>query len=103
MTITEKQTIQSIINDINEHMKKSGITNANWYVGVTSDLNERLFGYHNVPRKNHWYIHRCAENDTDARNIEVAYHKVGCKGSGGGGDRSAVFVYAYVITQQTVE
>lgn len=97
------QTVQLIINDINAHMKKSGIPNAKWYVGITSDINERLFGYHNVPRQNHWYIHRRADNATDARYIETAYHNAGCKGSGGGGNKTAVFVYSYVITQQTVE
>lgn len=96
-------TVQSIIGEINAHMKQSGLANHNWYVGITSDVNERLFGSHNVPRKNHWYIYRRANSDTEARNIESAYHKAGCKGSGGGGDHTAVFVYAYVITPQTVE
>ena len=96
-------TVQSIISEIDAHMKLSGFTNPNWYVGITSDINERLFGSHNVPRKDHWYIFRRANSDTDARNIESAYHRAGCKGSGGGGEHTTVYVYAYVITTQTVE
>jgi hypothetical protein len=99
----QAQAAQSIISDINAHMRKSGIINANWYVGITCDIDERLFGFHNVPRNGHWFIYRQAFDDTDARNVESAYHRAGCKGSGGGGDETAVFVYAYVISQHTVE
>jgi hypothetical protein len=84
-------------------MQRSGIPNASWYVGVTSDIEERLFGFHRVPRQNHWFIYRRCINANAARALETAYHRVGCKGSTGGGDESCVYIYAYVITQTTVE
>ena len=97
------QSEQSIVGEINAHVQQSGLPNSSWYVGVTSNVDERLFGYHRVPRQNHWFIWRRAINHVAARNIEAAYHRAGCKGSGGGGDHSAVIVYAYVITNYTVE
>ncbi|HEV3192979.1 MAG TPA: hypothetical protein VGY54_20875 [Polyangiaceae bacterium] len=97
------QSEQSIIGEINAHMQQAGLPNSSWYVGITSDIGERLFGYHKVPRQNHWYIYRQAANHIAARNIEAAYHRAGCKGSGGGGDHTAVLVYAYVITSTTIE
>ncbi len=99
----QPQSVQSIIQEIDTHMVKSQVNSAGWYVGITSDIEQRLFGYHQVPRQNHWFIYRRAFNDTDARNIEAAYHKAGCKGAGGGGDSTTVYVYAYVITKQTVQ
>lgn len=94
---------RTIILEIDSHMQKSGVKNAGWYVGITGDVEERLFGFHKVPRQNHWYIFRRATSADEARAIEAAYHKVGCQGAGGGGDHTAVFIYAYVITNQTVE
>jgi hypothetical protein len=99
----QAQNSSSIVAEIDAHMQKSGIANSSWYVGVTSDIEKRLFGFHQVPRKDHWYIYRRAINADDARTIEAAYPRAGCKGSGGGGDQTTTYVYAYVITPQTVE
>lgn len=93
----------TIIAEIDAHMQKSGIPNSGWYVGITSDIEERLFGYHRVPKQNHWFIYHHAINNTEARAIEAAYHRAGCKGAGGGGDHTATYIYAYVITSVTVE
>ncbi len=90
----------SICADFDAHMARAGVLYSRWYVGITSDINDRLFGFHRVTD---WYIYRRAFNDTDARLVEQAYHYVGCKGAGGGGDENSVFVYAYIITAQTAE
>ncbi len=84
-------------------MSKSLLKNSVWYVGITADIEQRLFGYHKVPRKNHWFIYRKALTHHSARNIESKYHEAGCRGSHGGGDDTSVYVYAYVISPQTVE
>jgi hypothetical protein len=99
----QAQNSRSLIAEIDGHMLKSGIANAGWYVGITSDVEERLFGSHQVPRTNHWFIYRRALNAIEARAIEAAYHRVGCRGAGGGGDHNSVYVYAYAITGQTAE
>ncbi len=99
----ESQTISTISSEIDAHMRSSGVLNNGWYVGITSDINERLFGYHRVPRQNHWFIYRRCVTANAARGLETLYHKAGCKGSTGGGDDSCVYLYAYVITQTTME
>jgi hypothetical protein len=101
--VLHTQVPRTIIAEIDAHMQKSGIVNSGWYVGITSDVEERLFGYHRVPRQNHWFIYRCAGNHNEARAIEAAYHKAGCKGGCGGGDYNSKFVYAYAITAGTLE
>jgi hypothetical protein len=98
----QTQTL-SLSSEIDAWMLKSGILNGGWYVGVTSDIEERLFGYHQVPRENHSWIHRRCLNAAEARALEAAYHKAGCKGAGGGGGSNSVYIYAYVITATTVE
>lgn len=102
MTV-EAKTAAAIVGEIDAHIVQSNIPITAWYVGITSDINQRLFGDHNVPGKDHWYIYRKAFNDSEARAIEARYHKLGCKGAGGGGDHNTIYVYAYEITPVTVE
>jgi len=99
----QAQDARVIIAGINAHMRQSGIPNARWYVGITSNVEERLFGAHRVPRQNHWFIYRRAASSNEARAVEAAYHQAGCAGGGGGGDYLSVFVYAYVMTYQTAQ
>jgi hypothetical protein len=94
---------REIIAAFNAHMQQSGVRNSGWYVGVTSNIRGRLFGDHRVSEQNGYWIWRRAHNDTVARSAEAAYHRAGCQGSGGGGDHTAVYVYAYVVTPTTVE
>ena len=93
----------SLSSEIDEYMLKSGVRNGGWYVGITADTQERLFGHHRVSRENDWWIFCRCLNASEARTLEAAYHKVGCKGAGGGGDGNSVYIYAYVITRTTVE
>ena len=83
------------------HMKKEGSPPKNWYVGITSDIENRLFGDHNVPKKDHWRIHRKAFTSNDARAVEKAFLDYGCDGGAGGGDDTATFVYAYLKASVT--
>ena len=92
----------SLSGEIDAYMLKSGIPNGRWYVGITADVQERLFGYHQVSQDGFWVHGRCL-SAAEARALEAAYHKAGCKGAGGGGDGDSVYIYAYVITQTTVE
>jgi hypothetical protein len=85
------------------HIRKSGKPFSEWYAGITSDLEERLHGAHRVPKTNHWRSVREADSHRDARAVEAALHELGCQGAGGGGDHTAVFVYAYLITAITEE
>ena len=97
------KTNAEIISEINAQMKRSGIPNAHWYVGITASIEDRLHGDHGVPKENHWFIWRAAQSADDARAIEKAYLDAGCKGGPGGGDEDSIFIYAYVITESTIE
>jgi hypothetical protein len=97
------QDTNLIIAEIDAHMKASGVPNSGWNVGITSDVEGRLFGAHRVNRQNAWWIYRQARSSEHARAIESAYHRAGCKGGRGGGDNTATIVYAYVITPNTVD
>lgn len=99
----QTQVASTIIAEINAHMRKFTAANNGWYVGITSDVEERQFGYHQVSKQNGVWIYRYASNSEEAREIEAAYHAAGCKGAGGGGDETATCIYAYMITSFTVE
>jgi hypothetical protein len=98
----QTQTI-SLASEIDAYIRHSGIARDRWYVGVTSDIEGRLFGYHKVTRPHGWWIFRKCLNASEARDLEAAYHQAGCQGASGGGDNDCVYIYAYVITPSTVE
>jgi hypothetical protein len=73
-----------------------------WYVGITSNVKQRLFNEHNVNEYNDsGYIICQAINSEHARAAESNLFKLGFKGDTGGGDDTATFVYAYLITTNT--
>ncbi|MEM6899561.1 MAG: hypothetical protein AAF583_07325 [Pseudomonadota bacterium] len=92
---------QSVVDEIAAHIQKQGGAPSDWYAGITSNVEQRVFGDHSVPRKDHWRIHRCAKSSDDARAAEKALLDWGCDGGGGGGDDSSVYVYAYLKSPGT--
>ncbi len=66
-----------------------------WYVGIASDIQQRLFGDHNVHRQNHVWIHGQAVNADHARSAERMLLNTGYDGGGGGGDHATTYVYAF--------
>ena len=100
-TATRSKTAQEIYNEITAHIKSSPNGASDWYAGITQDVDQRLFGAHNVPRKGAWYIYRVCLTSNDARRVEEALINWGCDGGNGGGDSDAVYVYAYLKTAGT--
>lgn len=95
---------QQIIVDIDAHLLKSNTQHySDFYIGITEDINRRLFDFHNVPKKGHWYIYREAANDSESRRVEQYYLDKGMDRGDGGGDENAVYVYCYQISDQTKE
>ncbi len=93
-----------IINEIDNHIKKEGSSYRNWYVGIASDPEKRLFSDHNVSKQNSWWIYMEAFTDDDARSVENFFlEQRGTQGGPGGGDEKSHFVYAYRITVNTHE
>ena len=92
---------QEIIDDITNHFK--GKAYKDCYVGITSDINSRLFGDHNVSKdkgKGHW-IYGGASSNSVAREIEQHFLDAGMDGGPGGGDKASTIVYAYKKTSAT--
>lgn len=91
-------TKQGIINAIEEHLGKSYKRYyQDFYVGITSDINARLFVAHNVPEKGHWYIYQWADSEDIAREVEKHFLDLGMDGGTGGGtgDGDVRYVYCY--------
>lgn len=93
------KTKQEIINEITDHFK--GKAYSGCYVGITSDVDRRLFGDHNVSREDSHWIYRTASSHTVAREIEQYFLDAGMDGGGGGGDETSKIVYAYKKTSST--
>lgn len=93
---------QTILSEIVAHIQKEGGPFSTWYSGITSDINSRVHGDHNVPEKNHWYITRPTESNEVARKIErTLIDQYGTDGGPGGGDESSTIIYSYKKTAIT--
>lgn len=95
---------QEIIQEIESHLTKSPKQYYNdFYIGITNDIDRRLFGEHNVPKQGYWRIHRSAKNDVYARNAEKYFLDKGMQGGIGGGGSDCTWGYCYEISNQIVE
>ena len=95
---------ETIINEINAHLLRSGRRYySDFYIGITKDVEQRLFGDHNVSKDNSWWIYRTAETNEIARAVEKHYLDLGMRGGSGGGDNNSRIVYCYAVTPTTVE
>ena len=72
-----------------------------WYVGIASDVKDRLFNDHNVDKDNGLWAHSTADSSSIARAVESALLADGVDGGKGGGDDSTTTVYVYVKTSGT--
>ena len=93
--------MQKIITDINAYMRRYRGTNADWYIGIASNVKQRLFNDHSVSEKTDAWIYRQAISTAAAREVEKAYLDAGCDGGTGGGDDNTIYVYAYLKTPNT--
>ena len=78
---------------IKNYADKEGSGYNNWYCGIASNIDQRLFSDHNAQRP--WWIHNSAGNEADARDTEQYLLDSGFDGGSGGGDHTTVYVYAY--------
>ena len=90
-------TKNAIIKDINAYIKANP---GNWYVGIANDPKGRL-AQHNA--EDTAWIHCPADTAAIARAVEKAYTDAGYAGGPGGGNTYSKHVYAYLITDDTVE
>lgn len=99
----EAQDTQQVYDEIVAHIGEQKGKYSQWYCGIASDWEDRLFNDHQVPRKGHWRITCQCHNSDDARAVEKALVKLGCDGGPGGGDETTVYVYAYLKGSMTQE
>ena len=92
------------IKDIKDYILNNGGNYSKWYVGIASDVKQRLFNDHAVDEKNGlWAWAQCQDADT-AREVEDFFvYTLGTQGGPGGGDDTTKCVYAYKITAITKE
>ncbi len=88
-------TAQKIIQDFEEYMTKYGGSYDVWYIGITSDINQRLFVEHQVHENGDVWIYTPADSNEIARSVEKYFVDLGCDGGTGGGDNSSKTVYSY--------
>ena len=65
--------------------KKPQGSASDWYVGIASDVESRLFGDHNVNRPNGLWARYPTDSSTIAREVEKALLAQGLDGGSGGG------------------
>ena len=73
----------------------------NWYVGIASNVEARLFSDHNVDKQNGLWAHSTADSDSIARAVDADLLAEGLDGGAGGGDDTTKTVYVYVKTSST--
>lgn len=95
---------KTIVSDINAHLSKSGRRYySDFYIGITDNVERRMFYEHNVPREKTWWIYRTAINSDIAREVENYFLKKGMRGDNGGGNDTSNIVYCYAVSPTTVE
>ncbi len=95
------ETAQQIFDKIKEYISGHGRPYQEWYAGITSDIETRLFKDHNVLRDNGIWVYNECNNNEIARSVEDGLIRLGCDGGSGGGDQSSTCVYAYLKLTST--
>ncbi len=97
-------TAQEALNEINNYILENGGEYSKWYVGITSDPEDRLFNSHRVNKDSPTWVYCSCVSSTAARNVESYFlEKQRTLGGQGGGDDTAIYVYAYKTNPYTVE
>lgn len=90
-----------IIKGINGHVGKDA--HSSWYVGIATDVENRLFREHNVDKEHDAWVHYHADSERIAREAEAELlNDYGYSGGTGGGDHPT-YVYAYKKNLHTKE
>jgi hypothetical protein len=97
-------TAQEVYNEIVAYLAVHYGTDfiKSWYVGIASNVDDRLFSDRHVDRENGGWIWRQALNAEHARAAEAMLLERGHDGGPGGGDHSTTYVYAFRIEPGTV-
>lgn len=99
-----KDTVTRIVDAIEAYVESFGGDWSRWYVGIASDVRDRLFSDHGVRECGDLWIYRPAPTSRIARDAEAdLIRKHNAQGGTGGGGVKTRFVYAYRTASHTVE
>ncbi|MCF0210715.1 MAG: hypothetical protein HUK18_05330 [Bacteroidales bacterium] len=99
-----RKTASEIIADVEGHLAYSKKKYySGFYIGITNDVERRLFGEHNVDKDHSWWIYRTAIDKVAAQTVEEHFLSKGMRGDTGGGTDASIYVYCYEITHTTKE
>jgi len=88
--------VRDVYEEILAHINKLGGSYPDWYCGIASNWVNRLIIEHKVPKEGHPYIARQCYTSDDARAVQSALLELGCDGAPREGDKTSVYVYAYL-------
>ena len=91
---------QSLYNFLMAHITKCGGLVSEWYAGIATSPEDRLFSDHNVDKANGQWAYEKATNEEEARSAEKMLLFAGCDGGDGGGI-TPTYVYVYRKTGST--
>jgi len=103
LTAEEIAEGNGFIEKIKAYIKKIGGSYSDWYVGITGDRDQRLFVEHNVDKNGCWISCKTSSSDLSRAVEKYFINKQGTQGGTGGGDDDSVYVYAYKVTDSTIE
>ena len=93
-----------VYNRIVAFITNSGIPFPSWYVGIASKPRDRLFIEHLVSETEGIWIIKDARLEEIARDVEESLIEThGTQGRPGRGKGSPTYVYAYVVTDITLQ
>lgn len=97
------KTAQQVYDFLVAYMNKFQEAYPAWYAGIGADPKARLFTDHAVQETGGRWAFDLCDSESDARAVEEALLKLGCKGGGGGGNNTTRSCYVYYITNSTIE
>jgi predicted GIY-YIG superfamily endonuclease len=95
-------TLFEFADQFSAYIKNNGDSPKDWYVGVTSNPERRLFEDHKIKKDSDTYIYDNAGSEESARTIkEYLIKTLGTRGYVGDEDSKKIWVYAYKIGSTT--
>lgn len=99
--MTKLEIISAITNYVNKSWP-AGATAKDFYIGIATDAQDRLFNDHKVDEKTDIWIWCPANSDQIARDIEKHFLDLGMDGGPGGGDENTTQVYCFYQNEHTI-
>lgn len=98
------QSFEDMVKFFDGHLATSGRRfYSEFYVGITNDVERRLFQEHNVNRETMWWAYNTATSKEIAERVEKYYLDKGMRGNTGGGTPDSKVVYCYAIAPTTFD